>query len=561
MERGINMLVALLGVLKAGGAYVPLDPQYPRERVTFMLADAGLNVLLTEDHLRSSFAEQPLHVFCIDSEHSSLADLPVANLARLASSDNAAYVIYTSGSTGTPKGVVIAHRNVAALTAALLPRLDLAAHEVWTLFHSFAFDFSVWEMWGALHSGATLVIVPTSVTRSPQAFLQLLQQQQVTVVNQTPSAASQLLLVAEGAEETSVRRLFVGGEALPADLAQALMRTGIPLVNFYGPTEATVWAAIKPLQPGEPVTIGRAIPNYQLYVLDRAGCIVPAGVVGELHIGGAGLGRGYWKRPELTAQSFIPHPYEPGERLYRTGDLARYRADGEIEYVGRADYQVKVRGFRIELGEIEAVLLEHPQVREAVAVVRENDGDRRLLAYVTANGDLNSNELRASVSRRLPEYMVPNAVFVLERLPQTANGKIDRQALAGLDHVRPETAATYQPPRNELERQIAAAWMEVLKVDKVGVDQNFFDLGGHSMLLAQVHLRLQTLLGRELALVDFFKYPTVSLLARFINAEAREETTAGDIDARTEERKDKLKKQRQTRRKARSAVAGHKEEA
>jgi acyl-coenzyme A synthetase/AMP-(fatty) acid ligase len=248
------------------------------------------------------------------------------------------------------------------------------------------------------------------------------------------------------------------------------MRTGIPLVNFYGPTEATVWAAIKPLQPGEPVTIGRAIPNYQLYVLDRAGCIVPAGVVGELHIGGAGLGRGYWKRPELTAQSFIPHPYGPGERLYRTGDLARYRADGEIEYVGRADYQVKVRGFRIELGEIEAVLLEHPQVREAVAVVRENDGDRRLLAYVTANGDLNSNELRASVSRRLPEYMVPNAVFVLERLPQTANGKIDRQALAGLDHVRPETAA------NSSDRSLLPGWrcskstrLELIRISSISV--------------------------------------------------------------------------------------------
>ena len=345
------------------------------------------------------------------------------------------------------------------------------------------------------------------------------------------------------------------------------MRTGIPLVNFYGPTEATVWAAIKPLEPGTPVTIGRGIANYQLYVLDRAGYIVPAGVVGELHIGGAGLGRGYWKRPELTAQSFIPHSYsdDPGERLYKTGDVARYRADGEIEYVGRADYQVKVRGFRIELGEIEAALLEHSQVREAIAIVRENErGDRRLLAYVTVNGDnsqLSSNELRESVSRRLPEYMVPNAVFVLERLPLTANGKIDRQALAELNDVRPETVAPYQPPRNELERQIAAAWMGALKIDKVGVDQNFFDLGGHSMLLAQVHLRLQGILGREFALVDFFKYPTVGLLARFISDEAGEETSAEEIEARTDERKDKLRKQRQTRQKARSAIAAHSEEA
>jgi len=568
LKRGSNMLVALLGVLKAGGAYVPLDPQYPRERLHFMLADADPKVLVTEEHLRPAFAEQPVHIICIDSDGTSLAELPVANLPRLGSSDNAAYVIYTSGSTGTPKGVVIAHRNVAALTAALLPRLELSAHEVWTLFHSFAFDFSVWEIWGALHSGATLVIVPASVARSPQAFLQLLKQQRVTVVNQTPSAASQLLLVAQDAEsewrETSVRRLFVGGEALPPDLAQALMSTGIPLCNFYGPTEATVWAAIKPLEPGAPVTIGRPIANTQLYVLDRAGRIVPAGVVGELYIGGAGLGRGYWKRPELTAQSFIPHPYshEASGRLYRTGDLARYRADGEIEYVGRADYQVKVRGFRIELGEIEAALMDHPQVREAVAIVRENErGDRRLLAYVSGNGELTGNELRESVTRRLPEYMVPNSVFVLERLPQTANGKIDRQALAELDHVRPETAATHQPPRNELERQIAAAWMEALKIDQVGVDQNFFDLGGHSMLLAQVHLHLQKILGRELALVDFFKYPTVSMLARFISQEARQETSAVEIDARTEERKDKLKKQRQTRQKARSAVAAHGKEA
>jgi acyl carrier protein len=401
------------------------------------------------------------------------------------------------------------------------------------------------------------VIVPAAVTRSPHAFLKLLGQQQVTVVNQTPSAASQLLIVAQG-QETSVRRLFVGGEALPTELAQSLMKTGIPLVNFYGPTEATVWAAIKTLEPGAPVTIGRPIANYELYVLDRAGRIVPAGVVGELHIGGAGLGRGYWKRPELTAQSFIPHPYSDvaGERLYRTGDLARYRADGEIEYVGRADYQVKVRGFRIELGEIEAALMDHAQVREAIAMVREN----RLVAFVTANGQLSSNELRESVSRRLPEYMVPNGVLVLERLPQTANGKIDRQALAELQDVSPETVATYEPPRNELERQIAAAWMEALKIDKVGVDQNFFDLGGHSMLLAQVHLRLQTSLGRELALVDFFKYPTVSSLAQFISHEAREETSAVEIDARTEERKDKLKKQRQTRRKARSAAAAHGDE-
>jgi amino acid adenylation domain-containing protein len=330
--------VALLGIMKAGGAYVPIDPQVPQARLEFMLADADVTVLVTQQELSSSTAGTTI-VF-LDADWSNIAALPATDLQQASSADNLAYVIYTSGSTGLPKGVMVPHRNVVALVNALLPRLDVKDRDVWTLVHSIAFDFSVWEIWGALLSGAKLVVVPELIVSSPAEFEELLRREQVTVINQTPSAAAQLLGAGNGdswqARGSAVKQVFVGGEALSADLAHSLIAMGAPVWNFYGPTEATVWAALKLLSADdEEVTVGRPISNWQLYVLDHRHELLPVGVPGELYIGGEGLARGYLNRADLTAEKFIPNPYGGSARLYRTGDVARYKPNGDIRSSGQ----------------------------------------------------------------------------------------------------------------------------------------------------------------------------------------------------------------------------------
>ncbi len=520
VERGMEMVAAILAVLKAGGAYVPLDPAYPAERLAWMLADAGVPILLTQESLRAVLpARDGVEVITLDGAADSLAAERGENPGVAVAADTLAYVIYTSGSTGTPKGVGVEHGNLARLFAATEPWFGFGADDVWTLFHSYAFDFSVWETWGALRYGGRLVVVPHHTTRDPESFHALVQAEGVTVLNQTPSAFRQFIRAdAQRGGPLALRTVIFGGEALePASLREWVDARGDDqprLVNMYGITETTVHVTYRPLSredvfAGGGSPIGVRIPDLQLYVLDAARRPLPVGVPGELYVGGAGVARGYLHRPELTAERFIQNPFGAG-RLYRTADRVRWLADGTLDYRGRLDAQVKIRGFRIELGEIESALLGHADVGEAAAVVREDvPGDARIVAYVV--GDADAESLRAHLSARLPEYMVPAAFVAVDALPLTPNGKLDRKALPAPDFASAEDA--YVAPRTPVEAVLAGIWADVLRVERVGVHDGFFALGGHSLLATQVVSRIRETLAVELPLRALFEGPTVGALA------------------------------------------------
>ncbi|WP_139200000.1 amino acid adenylation domain-containing protein, partial [Pseudomonas aeruginosa] len=494
LERSLDMLVGLLAILKAGGAYLPLDPAAPEERLAHILDDSGVRLLLTQGHLLERLPRQAgVEVLAIDGlvldGYAESDPLPTL------SADNLAYVIYTSGSTGKPKGTLLTHRNALRLFSATEAWFGFDERDVWTLFHSYAFDFSVWEIFGALLYGGRLVIVPQWVSRSPEDFYRLLCREGVTVLNQTPSAFKQLMAVACSADmatqQPALRYVIFGGEALDLQsLRPWFQRFGDrqpQLVNMYGITETTVHVTYRPvseadLEGGLVSPIGGTIPDLSWYILDRDLNPVPRGAVGELYIGRAGLARGYLRRPGLSATRFVPNPFPggAGERLYRTGDLARFQADGNIEYIGRIDHQVKVRGFRIELGEIEAALAGLAGVRDAVVLAHDGVGGTQLVGYVVADSAEDAERLRESLreslKRYLPDYMVPAHLMLLERMPLTVNGKLDRQALPQPDASLSQQA--YRAPGSELEQRIAAIWAEILGVERVGLDDNFFELGG-----------------------------------------------------------------------------------
>ncbi|HEV7508320.1 MAG TPA: amino acid adenylation domain-containing protein [Thermoanaerobaculia bacterium] len=498
LERSIDILVAILGVLKSGAAYVPLDPAYPRERLAFTLEDSGVALVLTQTALLEAFPAGLAPVVCLDAERERIGEENGDALAARPTEADLAYVIYTSGSTGRPKGVGVTHGNVARLLAATAGEYGFGPEDVWTLFHSYAFDVSVWEIWGALLYGGRLVVVPYWVSRSPEAFYELLAREGVTVLCQTPSAFRQFIWadeVVHGRTEPqpalSLRLVIFAGEALhPAVLAPWFERHGDErprLYNMYGITETTVhvtWRLMRRTDLAAPSVIGQAIPGWGIYLLDRSLEPVPAGVDGEILVGG-GVAVGYLGRPDLTAERFVPDPFSarPGARLYRSGDLARWLPGGDLEYLGRIDHQVKVRGYRIELGEIEAVLRRHPAVREAVVVAREDErGEKRLVAYVVERrAGTTFAELRAFLQQHLPEPMIPSAAVVLDALPLTPNGKLDARALPAPGTSRPELEAAYVSPRTPAEEVLAAIWAQVLGVDQVGIDDNFFSMGGDSI--------------------------------------------------------------------------------
>jgi amino acid adenylation domain-containing protein len=507
LERSVEMVVAVLGVLKAGGAYVPLDPASPAERLAWLLEDSRSPVLITSRTLLERLPSHAAKLLVLDDEREALARESDANPYITATTHHLAYVIYTSGSTGRPKGTLVSHYNVTRLFAATQPWFEFTDRDVWTLFHSYAFDFSVWELWGALLYGGKLVVVPYAVSRSPAAFYEMLAKERVTVLNQTPSAFRQLMQ-AEGeagvSPDLSLRLVIFGGEALELQSLRPWFdrhgSTSPQLVNMYGITETTVHVTYRALTaddltatPGS--VIGGPIPDLQVYILDRHMQPVPTGVPGEMYIGGAGLARGYLNRPDLTAERYVPHPFDrrPGQRLYRSGDLARYLEGGDIEYFGRADNQVKIRGHRIELGEIEATLNQHPAVRESIAVAKDDSatGLSRLIAYVVLRHTLSIDELRGWLKRTLPDYMVPQLFVTLDSLPLTANGKVDYRALPEADMARPELGQGYVAPRTYAERELAEVWSEVLGFERVGVYDNFFDLGGDSIRAIQVHSKAQ----------------------------------------------------------------------
>ena len=622
MERSVELLIGLLGILKAGGAYVPIDPAYPPARLAFILDDTQAPVLVTTDDRRpttddrrpttgqgpttndvrsqSKIQNPKSKIVHLDADWQKIARAPADDPSGALVPDHLAYVIYTSGSTGMPKGVLMGHTQVARLFAATQEWLRFDARDVWTLFHSAAFDLSVWEVWGTLLYGGRLIVVPYDVSRTPAAFYELLRAERATVLNQTP-AAFRLLIQAEAeaqpAPALDLRLVIFGGEALDfAALRPWWARHGDArpqLVNMYGITETTVHVTYRPLRQadldGTPGSlIGGPFPDLQLYVLDRRQRLVPPGVQGELYVGGAGLARGYLNRPDLTAERFIPNPFSegigdggwgmedvppspiparplryacppsPGTRLYKSGDLARYLPNGDIEYLGRADHQVKVRGFRIELGEIEAALGQHPAVRESVVVAREDaPGERRLVAYVvegsgvrgqgsgrhgdTETGRQEDREQRASnpqspipnpqspipdlhtfLQAHLPDYMIPSAFVILDALPLTANGKIDRRALPAPDAARPALGAAFVAPRTPVEVALAEIWAAALGVAEVGIDDPFFALGGDSIrslrVLSQARAR-----GLPLTLPQLFARPTIRALARLIDPDAAPE--------------------------------------
>jgi amino acid adenylation domain-containing protein len=534
VERGMEMVVALLAVLKAGGGYVPLDPGYPEDRLRYTLADSRPLLLLTQAALRERFADLDLPVLALDEDAPAWADLPETNPERAdVGPAHLAYVIYTSGSTGQPKGVMVEHRNVARLFTATDAWFGFGTGDVWTLFHSFAFDFSVWEIWGALLYGGRLVVVPRETARSPEEFYALLCREGVTVLNQTPSAFRQLIAAQQAVGgEHALRCVVFGGEALePATLKPWFERNDerrTRLVNMYGITETTVHVTYRPIERADteragPSPIGVRIPDLKTYILDARGEPVPVGVTGELYVGGAGVARGYLDRPELTAERFVRDPFsaDPQARLYRTGDLGRWLADGTIEYLGRNDHQVKIRGFRIELGEIEARLAEHPGVREAVVLAREGEGaGRQLVAWYVGPAPLVVAELRAHLAARLPEYMVPAAYVHLEALPLTPNGKVDRRALPS-----PEGAAYArrgdEAPLGEVETAVAEIWAEVLGVEKVGRHDHFFELGGHSLLAVRLIERMRQR-GLHVEVRTLFTTPILREFAAAAGAESGE---------------------------------------
>ena len=531
VERSIEMLVGLLGILKAGGAYVPLDSTYPKERLAFMLEDARAPVLLTQQRLLEIIPFHSGKVVCLDTNWQEIGKEISENSVSNVCADNLAYVIYTSGSTGKPKGTLIHHRGLVNYLTWCTKAYSVEQGEGSPVHSSISFDMTITGLFSPLLVGRKVELLPegkgienlATVVRNKSNF---------SLIKITPAQLDLLshqLLPQEAAGKT--RAFIIGGENLLAE-SIAFWQENAPdtmLINEYGPTETVVGCCIyqaKDKHSGS-VPIGRAIANTQLYILDRYLHPVPVGSAGELYIGGAGVARGYLHRPDLTAERFIPNPFLAGERLYKTGDLARYRADGIIEYLGRIDHQVKIRGFRIELAEIEAVLSQHPKVREC-AILAKCD---RLIAYAVLHpGEtLTVSELRNYLAEKLPEYMVPSALVTLDEMPLTVNGKVERQALPALESWRPELEVAYVAPQTEREQIIATIWQEVLHLEKVGIYDNFFDLGGHSLLIAQVHSRLQARLERNISMVEMFKYPTIELLAKHLSFNREEKPIFEEI--------------------------------
>ncbi|MEH1853286.1 MAG: amino acid adenylation domain-containing protein [Nostoc sp.] len=551
VERSLEMIVGLLGILKAGGAYAPLDPNYPVDRLAFILEDAQVSVLLTQKHLLNNLPQNHTQVLCLDSEREILSQYSSENPESSVISENLAYIIYTSGSTGKPKGVLINHSNIVRLFKATEHWYHFNQQDVWTLFHSFAFDFSVWEIWGALIYGGRLVVVPYLVSRSPEAFYELLCKEKVTVLNQTPSAFQQLIHTEQTITDSgnlTLRWVIFGGEALEIQsLKPWFTRHGYEsprLVNMYGITETTVHVTYRPiteddLSPGAGSVIGCPIPDLQLYLLDEHKQLVTVGVPGEMYVGGAGLARGYLNRPDLTAKAFIANPLSnnPQARLYKTGDLARYLPNGDIEYLGRIDHQVKIRGFRIELGEIEREIAQHPEVRETVVLARQEEtGEKQLVAYVVPhqNSSYTSNQLRSFLEQRLPSHMLPSAFVLLESMPLTVNGKLDRQKLPAPSRERPQLEQAYISPQTDLELLLAGILSDLLKIDRIGIDDNFFDLGGTSISILQVAVRVQKELGIQLPTVKLFQYSTIASLANYLHSNQNSQPSSDKLQNRAQ---------------------------
>jgi amino acid adenylation domain-containing protein len=521
VDRSLDMVVALLGVLKAGAAYVPLDPAFPRDRIEFMVRDAQLRTVVTQAKLASLFGSD-VDAVCIDNlAQSSNASEREKRSVR---AESLAYVIYTSGSTGLPKGVQLEHRSVVNFLLSMHREPGLTAADRFVSVTTLSFDIAALELFGPLTCGGTVVIADRSTALDGERLMALLDASNATILQATP--ATWRLLLEAGWNGKKDLKALCGGEALPRELADRLLELVHELWNMYGPTETTIWSTVARVRKDSKAPpIGRPIANTRVYVLDAEGQPTPIGVPGELYIGGDGVARGYLDRPELTAERFLPDPFaaRPGARMYRTGDLARWLSDGTLECLGRVDHQVKIRGYRIELGEVESQLAKHPQIAQVAVVARPDaSGEQRLVAYVVGESIPEPASLRRFLAAKLPEYMIPSVFVPLAQLPLTPNGKIDRKALPAPESQMTVSSADFAAPKAGTESKVAEIWQEVLRIERAGRNDNFFDLGGHSLLVVQVQNRLQKAFQRKFMLIDLFKYPTVASLAEFIDQGQRE---------------------------------------
>lgn len=523
IERSLEMIIGLLGILKAGGAYVPIDPEYPPERREYMLSDSQVSVLLTQSKLLIQLPKNQAQVICLDTDWALINQENQNNFNSNITYSNLAYIIYTSGSTGQPKGVEICHQSLTNFLNTMKSSPGITKQDILLAVTSISFDIAALEIYLPLIVGAQVVLVSREVAANGWQLLEKLHNSQATIMQATPATWN--LILAAGWQSSPQLKILCGGEALTRKLANQLLEKGASVWNLYGPTETTIWSSIYPVNSYHQLfvnketveSIGRPIANTQIYILDRYLQPVPIGVIGELHIGGVGLARGYLNRPELTEEKFI---FSPLGRLYKTGDLACYLPDRNIEYIGRIDHQVKIRGFRIELGEIENVLIKHPEVQQAVVIARsEKSDEKQLVAYILPKFKKDIvPQLRLFLKQKLPSYMMPGAIVVLDSFPITPNGKINRRALPTPDQWS-FTRGNFSPPRNNIESQLIAIWSKLLNFQQVGIKDNFFDLGGHSILAVQLMSKIQQEFGKNLPMKALFPSATIEELAEYISGE------------------------------------------
>lgn len=572
VERSLDAIVGLLGILKAGGAYLPLDPALPMEGIVFRLQDAQASVLLTQQRLVATVQIPATPIIYLDGDWNEIAQHSDANPTSDVTSENLVYVMFTSGSTGKPKGVAVEHQQLLNYYYAIQDSLNLPANANFATVSTLAADLGNTVVFTSLCTGGCLHIVSAERAANSAALAQYCQKHPIDCLKIVPSHLAALLASSSAQSILPRQLLIVGGEAASWHLIEQIQEQApnCRILNHYGPTETTIGVLTYPVKSRQAsdgaatVPLGRPLANTQVYILDEQLQPVPLGVKGELYIAGAGLARGYLNRPDLTTERFIANPFtdlgledsthnaESGEtnaqfsnpkssaRLYKTGDIVRYLPDGNIEFIGRSDYQVKVRGFRIELGEIEAVLAQHPGVQQVVVAVREEEpNDKRLVAYVVSNREQapSVSDLRGFLKEKLPDYMIPSVFMPLKALPLTANGKVDRLSLPAPDSLRPELDATYVAPQTEVEHAIATIWQELLHLEKVGINDNFFELGGHSLLLVQVHSKLQAIFHNDISIIHLFEYPTVSSLANYLSQAKSQPNSFEESKKRAESRR------------------------
>jgi len=533
LDRSVEMIVCLLGILKAGAVYLPLDPKFPKDRLAFMLSDAEVSILLTQAALQSDLPPSQGRVFVVEDLAKTLTGFSSSNPVSVNSPGDVAYVIYTSGSTGKPKGVMVPRRALVNFLFSMAEQPGMRETDVLLAVTTISFDISLLEMLLPLVSGAQIVLATRSQAADPFELRKLLDEQHITVMQATPTTWR--LLLESGWEGKSDLKILCGGEALTQDVAERLLPRCAELWNMYGPTETTIWSSIQHLVSDQNITLGLPIANTQLVVVDEHMQPVPPGGTGELLIGGIGLALGYLKREELSAQKFIPDSIggADGTRLYRTGDEVRFRADGALEFIGRLDHQIKLNGFRIELGEIETALSRIEGIRQSVVILREDTpGDKRLVGYFTGNQNLDTQAMLAALRTSLPEYMLPSACVWMAEFPQTPNNKLDRKALPAPARKRPLLAQQYVAPSTEFEKQLAGVWQELLKVDAIGIDDSFFDLGGNSIAVFRMVSACGSRLGREIPPVKVFQYPTIAQLSHFLDGGESDVSLVSDAETR-----------------------------